>query len=67
MLSLMDGFLGYNKIKITLEDQDKTTFTCHRGIFCWNVMHFELKNARAKYERAMNTIFHDMMHTFMEY
>ena len=29
-------------------------------------MPFGLKNARATYQRAMTTIFHDMMHTFME-
>lgn len=28
MLSFMDGFFGYNQIRITSEDQDKTTFTC---------------------------------------
>lgn len=28
VLSLMDGFLGYNQIKIAAEDQIKTTFTC---------------------------------------
>ena len=25
---LMDGFSGYNQIKIMLEDQEKTAFTC---------------------------------------
>lgn len=34
MFSLMDGFSGYNQIKITPEDQDKTTFTCARGTLC---------------------------------
>ena len=27
ILSLMDGFLGYNQIKIVVQDQHKTTFT----------------------------------------
>ena len=26
--SFLDGFSGYNQIQISLEDQDKTTFTC---------------------------------------
>ena len=34
MYSLMDGFSGYNQIKIGLEDQEKTTFTCAWGTFC---------------------------------
>ena len=29
-------------------------------------MPFGLKNAEATYQRAMTTIFHDMMHTFLE-
>lgn len=28
MYSLMDSFSSYNQIKIMLEDQEKTTFTC---------------------------------------
>lgn len=66
MLSLMDGFLGYNQIKIAPEDQEKTTFTSPWGTFCWEVMTFGLKNTGATYQRAMTMIFHDMMHTFME-
>lgn len=27
MLSLMDGYFGYNQIKLASEDQHKTTFT----------------------------------------
>jgi hypothetical protein len=66
MYSLMDGFSGYNQIKIKPEDQDKTAFTCPWEIYCWNVMPFGLNNVGATYQRAMTTIFHDMMHTFME-
>lgn len=62
----MDGFSRYNQIKIAPEDQEKITFTCPWGTFYWNVMSFGLKNAGAIYQRAMTTIFHDMMHTIME-
>ncbi|GLJ55837.1 hypothetical protein SUGI_1198920 [Cryptomeria japonica] len=66
MLSLMDGFSGYNQIRIAPEDQHKTSFTCPWGTFCWNVMPFGLKNAGATYQRAMTTIFHDLMHLTVE-
>ena len=66
MYSLMDGFSGYNQIKIAPKDQEKTTFTCAWGTFCWNVMPFGLNNVGATYQRAMTTIFHDMMHKNME-
>ena len=62
----MDGFSGYNQIKIALEDQEKTAFTCLWGTYFWNVMPFGLKNAGATYQRARTTIFLDMMHTIME-
>ena len=66
MFSLMDRFLAYNHIRIAPKDQEKTTFTCAWGMFCWNVMPFGLKNVGATYQWAMTTIFHDMMHIFME-
>ncbi|KAH9291084.1 hypothetical protein KI387_044655, partial [Taxus chinensis] len=40
MLSLMDGFLGYNQINIAEEDQHKTAFTTPCGTFCYQVMPF---------------------------
>ena len=66
MLSLMDGFSGYNQIKIVEEDQHKMTFTTPWGAFCYQVMPFGLKNAGATYQRAMTTIFHDLLHIIME-
>lgn len=66
MYSLMDGFFGYNQIKIALVDQEKKTFTCAWDTFCQNVMPFGLKNVGSIYQRAMTTIFPDMMHKNME-
>ncbi|RDX93116.1 Retrovirus-related Pol polyprotein from transposon 17.6, partial [Mucuna pruriens] len=48
------------------EDKEKTTFITTWGTFCYKVMSFRLKNARATYERAMVTLFHDMMHKEVE-
>ena len=66
MFSLMDGFSGYNKIKMASRDAKKTTFRTPMGNFYYTVMPFELKNAGATYQRAMTAIFHDMMHQELE-
>jgi hypothetical protein len=68
ILSMMDGHSGYNKIFIAEEDVHKIAFRCPGsiGTFEWIVMPFGLKNAGATYQRAMNSIFHDMLHKFME-
>ena len=49
MLSLMDGFFGYNQIKVDFEDQHKIAFITPWETFCYKVMPFGLKNARATY------------------
>ncbi|PKI66593.1 hypothetical protein CRG98_013002 [Punica granatum] len=64
--SFMDGFSGYNQIQMAEEDKVKTTFITMWGTFCYKVMPFGLKNARATYQRAMVTLFHDMMHKKIE-
>ncbi|EOY00162.1 Uncharacterized protein TCM_009817 [Theobroma cacao] len=66
MFSFMDGFSGYNQIKMALEDREKTTFITMWGTFCYKVMPFGLKNAGVTYQRAMVTLFHDMMHREVE-
>ncbi|XP_059663711.1 uncharacterized protein LOC132309416 [Cornus florida] len=68
ILSFMDGHSGYNKIYIAEEDMAKTAFRCPGaiGTFKWVVMPFGLNNAEATYQRAMNSIFHDMIGHFME-
>jgi hypothetical protein len=57
----LDGFSGYNQIKMALEDKAKTTFVTPWGTYCYKVMPFGLKNAGATYQRAMVTLFHDMI------
>ena len=66
VFSFMDGFSGYNQIKMAPEDMEKTTFTTPWGTFCYKVMPFGLKNAGATYQRAMVTLFHDMIHKEVE-
>ncbi|TYK27811.1 uncharacterized protein E5676_scaffold749G00400 [Cucumis melo var. makuwa] len=64
--SFMDGFSGYNQIKMAEEDREKTTFITLWGTFCYKEMPFGLKNVGATYHRAMVTLFHDMMHKKIE-
>ena len=47
LLSFMDAFSGYNQIKMDEADQEKTSFLTSQGLFCYNVMPFDLKNAGA--------------------
>ncbi|RVW71433.1 hypothetical protein CK203_057583 [Vitis vinifera] len=62
----MDGFSGYNKILMALEDMEKTTFITEWGTYCYRVMPFWLKNVGTTYQRATTTLFHDMMHRNVE-
>ena len=66
LFSFMDGFSGYNQIRMAPADMEKTTFLTMWETFCYKVMPFGLKNAGATYQRAMVTLFHDMMHKKIE-
>nr|CAN66315.1 hypothetical protein VITISV_035172 [Vitis vinifera] len=66
MLSFMDGFSGYNQILRAPKDMEKTTFIIEWGTYYYKVMPFRLKNAEATYQRAITTLFHDMMHRDIE-
>ncbi|CAL8168376.1 unnamed protein product [Prunus armeniaca] len=61
LLSFMDGFSGYNQIKMSPRDAEKTAFRTPYGNFYYTVMPFGLKNAGATYQRTMTAVFHDMM------
>ena len=62
----MDGFLGYNQIKMAPKDMTKTTFTTEWGIYCYIMMPFGLKNAGVTYQRMVMALLHDMMHNEVE-
>ncbi|CAL2255418.1 unnamed protein product [Prunus armeniaca] len=63
MLSFMDGNAGYNQIMVAEEDIHKTALMCpgHIGAFEYTVMPSVLRNAGATYQRAMNSVFQDMI------
>ncbi|KAM1268529.1 hypothetical protein ACFX2G_000819 [Malus domestica] len=65
-LSFMDGSSGYNQIRMALADEELIAFRTPKGIYCYKVMPFGLKNAGATYQRAMQKIFSDMLHKNVE-
>ena len=55
----MDGFSGYNQIKMYPGDEKHTSFRTPLEVYYYTVMPFELKNAGATYQRVMNAILHE--------
>ena len=62
----LDGYLGYNQITISPDDQEKTTFTCPYGTFAFRQMPFGLCNAPGTFQRCMMAIFSDMIERTIE-
>ena len=62
----LDGYSGYNQIEISLEDQEKTTFTCPFGTFAFRKMPFGLCNASETFQWCMMGIFSDMIEIILE-
>ncbi|TYJ99655.1 uncharacterized protein E5676_scaffold562G00360 [Cucumis melo var. makuwa] len=65
-LSFTDGSSGYNQIRMTLSNEEMTAFRTPKGIYCFKVMPFGLKNVVATYQRAMQKVFDNMLHKYIE-
>ncbi|XP_070013547.1 uncharacterized protein [Nicotiana sylvestris] len=63
--SFVDCYAGYHQILMDEEDAEKAAFITSWGSYCYRVMPC-LKNAGETYMRAMETIFHDMIHKEIE-
>ncbi|KAM2433749.1 hypothetical protein PS1_023926 [Malus domestica] len=66
LLSFMDAYSGYNQILMNPSDQEHTAFTTDRGLYCYKVMPFGLKNAGATYQRLVNSMFAEQIGKNME-
>ena len=62
----MDAYSGYNQILMNPLDQEHTSFTTDRGLYCYKVMPFGLKNAGATYQRLVNSMFTEQIGKSME-
>ena len=63
MMSMLDGFSGYNQALVNKEDQHKTTFTTPWGTYKFLRMPFGLLNAGATFQRAMYFSFKELFKT----
>jgi ribonuclease HI/transposase InsO family protein len=66
MMSMLDGFSGYNQVLLKREDQLKTAFTTPWGTFMYLRMPFGLMNAGATFQRAMDYAFRDLIQKIIE-
>jgi Reverse transcriptase (RNA-dependent DNA polymerase)/RNase H-like domain found in reverse transcriptase len=54
--STLDANSGYWQIAGAAEDQEKTAFTTHRGLYCFKRLPFGLASAPATFQRAVDVI-----------
>ena len=66
LLNFTNAFSGYNQISMDPDDQEKTSFVTAQGTYCYRVMPFGLKNARATYQRLVNRMFQKKIRTTMK-
>jgi len=64
-LSMMDGFLGYNQVLFKESEKYETSFTTPWGTYVYLRMPFGLKNARSKFQRAMDVAFAGLINEIM--
>ncbi|KAI5343261.1 hypothetical protein L3X38_011137 [Prunus dulcis] len=62
----MDAYSCYNQIFMHPEDQAHTSFITDRGLYCYKVMPFGLKNVGATYQRLVNHLFTPLIGNTME-
>ncbi|GAA0149123.1 hypothetical protein LIER_08381 [Lithospermum erythrorhizon] len=65
-LTFMDGSLVYNQIRMYPVDEELMAFRTPKGVYCYKVIPFGLKNVSATNQSAMQKIFDDMLHKNFE-
>lgn len=65
LLSMMDGFSGYNHVKVKESKQYKTAFTTPWGTYVYARMSFGLTNVGATFQRAMDVAFAGLIDLIM--
>lgn len=66
VLSFLDVYSGYNQIPMYHPDCKKTTFITEQSNYCYEVISFGLKKARATYQCLMDKVFKQKIGKCME-
>ncbi len=53
MYSFMDGYNGYNRIKVAKENKENSTFILEWGAYAYNVMPFNSCNAPITFQKIV--------------
>ena len=62
----METYSCYNQIRMYEPNQEKTSFITIKGLFCYRVMPFGLKNVGATYQSLVNKMFSSLLGKSME-
>ena len=57
----MLNYSGYNQVRMTPEDKEKTSFMTNGGTYYYKTMPFSLRNAGATYQRVVNALFQNQI------
>jgi hypothetical protein len=66
MYSFLDGFSGYNQIRMAKQDQEETAFVTEWGVLVAVVMIFGLKTAPATFQRIIMEILEEYILRLMQ-
>jgi len=64
--SFLDGYYGYHKISIALENRYKTIFVTNWGAFIWRVMPFGVKNEPPTFHKDVIKALRKYLDIFMK-
>ena len=65
LMSMMDGFLGYNQFLVKEEEQFKIAFTTPYGSYVYVRIPFGFINTGATFQQSMDVAFHEYINKFM--
>jgi hypothetical protein len=63
----MDGYNGYNQVKMAKEDKEKTSSIIEWGTYAYNIMPFGLCNILPNFQKVVTWTFKKYLNDFMQF